>query len=162
MSTVFYRLDERLVHGQVVAGWANALGLDGIILANDKVANNPWERELYLACFPPEVKGLILTVQETARSLLDGTLKKQKIMLVVNSPADILKMKDTGVKIEELNVGGMYQKPGSIQILPYLYLSLQEIADLKKLIDRNVKCVCLDVPLGEKKDLRELLEKLNL
>jgi mannose/fructose/N-acetylgalactosamine-specific phosphotransferase system component IIB len=162
MSTVFYRLDERLIHGQVVAGWANALGVDGIILANDKVANNPWERELYLACFPPEVKGSILTIEQAAKSLSDGALKKQKIMLVVNSPADILKMKEVGVKIEGLNVGGMYQKPGRIQILPYLYLSIEEIIDFKKLIDQNVKCLCLDVPLGEKKDLKELLDKLNL
>ena len=83
-------------------------------------------------------------------------------MVVVNSPADILKMKEGRINIKEVNVGGMYQKPGRIQILPYLYLSLEEIADFKRLFSQNIRCVCLDVPLGEKKNLKELFSKLNL
>jgi PTS system mannose-specific IIB component len=159
---VFYRLDERLIHGQVVAGWANALKLDRIILANDRVARNPWERELYLACLPPEMEGCILTVEEATKCISNGEFKNRKIMLIVNSPADILKMKERGIQITELNVGGMYQKPGRIEILPYLHLSLEEITDFKKLFSQNVRCYCLDVPLGEKKDLKELFGKLNL
>lgn len=159
---IFYRLDERLIHGQVVTGWANALKLDRIILANDQAARNPWERELYLACLPPEIEGSILTVEEATKYLSNGEFKNRKIMLIVNSPADILKMKERGIQIAELNIGGMYQKQERIQILPYLHLSLEEIADFKKLFSQNVKCICLDVPLGEKKNLKELFGKLNL
>ncbi len=162
MSMIFYRLDERLIHGQVVTGWVDVLGLDKIILANDKVAGNPWERELYLTCLPPEVEGCVLTLREAAEFISNGELGKRKIMLIVNSPADILKMKSEGIKISKLNVGGMYQRPGRIQILPYLYLSLEEIALFKKLLLQDVECSCLDVPLGEKKDLRGLLHELKL
>ena len=60
MPILLYRVDERLIHGQVVVGWGNRLKFDQIVLVNDQVAQNTWERELYLACVPPEIKATIL------------------------------------------------------------------------------------------------------
>ena len=162
MPIILYRIDERLIHGQVVVGWGNSLGLDRIVLANDEVAKNPWERELCLSCVPPEIKATIHSVDEVVSLIFQDGFKKEKTILLVNSPFDILRMVEKGVQIDWVNVGGLHSKQGRQKILPYLYLSTEEISAFKKLFFLGIRCECRDVPQAEKKDLSILLEKLML
>jgi mannose/fructose/N-acetylgalactosamine-specific phosphotransferase system component IIB len=162
MPIILYRIDERLIHGQVVVGWGNSLRLDRIVLANDEVAKNPWERELYLSCIPPEIKATIHSVDEVVNLIFQDGFKKEKTILLVNSPFDILRMVEKGVQIDWVNVGGIHSKQGRQKILPYLYLSTEEISAFKKLFILGIRCECRDVPQAEKKDLSILLEKLRL
>lgn len=162
MPIILYRIDERLIHGQVVVGWGNSLRLDRIVLANDRVASNPWERELYLSCVPPEIKTTIHSIDEAINLIFQDGFKKEKTILLVNSPFDILRMVEMGVQIDWVNVGGLHSKQGRQKILPYLYLSAEEISAFKKLFLLGIRCECRDVPLAEKKDLFTLLEKMKL
>lgn len=162
MPIILYRIDERLIHGQVVVGWGNSLRLDRIVLANDEVASNPRERELYLACVPPEIKATIHSVDEVIDLIFQDGFKKEKTILLVDSPFDILRMIEKGVQIDWVNVGGIHSRKGRQKILPYLYLSTEEISAFKKLFLMGIRCECRDVPLAEKEDLSILLEKLRL
>ncbi len=162
MPILLYRVDERLIHGQVVVGWGNCLKADQIVMANDQVASNPWERELYLACVPPELRPLILTVDEGTAGILEDRFRAQRTILLVDSPFDVLRMLDKGVKLKLVNVGGIHSKTGRKRILPYLYLSPEEISAFKTMISAGVKCECRDVPLAERHDLGALFKKLGV
>lgn len=161
MPILLYRVDERLIHGQVVVGWGNRLKLGQIVMANDQVASNPWERELYLACVPPEMKTTILSVDEGALEILRQQFDRRRTIILVDSPFDILRMVEQGVKIDSVNVGGVHSKTGRRRILPYLFLSPEEISAFKRIISTGVKCECRDVPMAEKHDLSSLLCKLG-
>jgi mannose/fructose/N-acetylgalactosamine-specific phosphotransferase system component IIB len=162
MPISLYRVDERLIHGQVVVGWGNSLKLDQIVLANDQVAFNPWERELYLACVPPEIKAAILSVDEATTRILQNGFKEGKTLILVDSPFDILRMMEKGVKIDLVNVGGIGSKADRKKILSYIFLSSDQISAFKRIISSGIRCECRDVPLAEKYDLASLLKKLGL
>lgn len=161
MPIVLYRVDERLIHGQVVVGWGNSLKFDRVVLANDQVASNAWERELYLACVPPEIKATILSVDEATEWILEKGFQKERTVVLVDSPTDILRLMERGVEIESVNVGGIHSRRGRKKILPYLFLGEEEISAFKKIISGGVKCECRDVPLAEKHDLSALFDKLK-
>ena len=162
MPILLYRVDERLIHGQVVVGWGNSLKFDQVVLVNDQVASNAWERELYLACVPPEVKATILSVEEATRRILKNGFSGEKTVILVDSPFDVLRMTERGVKISSVNVGGVHSRSGRKKILPYLFLSEEEISAFKKMISGGITCECQDVPLAEKHDLSSLLDRLKL
>jgi mannose/fructose/N-acetylgalactosamine-specific phosphotransferase system component IIB len=162
MPIILYRIDERLIHGQVVVGWGNSLRADRIVLANDKVAGNRWERELYLACVPPEIEATIHSIDEATDLIFQDGFKREKTILLVDSPFDILRMVERGVPVDWVNVGGLHSRKGRRRILPYLYLSAEEIFTFKKLFLLGIRCECRDLPLAQKKDLSVLLEKLEL
>jgi mannose/fructose/N-acetylgalactosamine-specific phosphotransferase system component IIB len=162
MPILLYRVDERLIHGQVVVGWGNSLKFDQVVLVNDQVASNAWERELYLACVPPEIKATILSVDQAARRILKNGFAKERTVVLVDSPFDILRMAERGVKISAVNVGGVHSRSGRKKILPYLFLSEEEISAFRKMISAGVTCDCQDVPLAEKHDLSSLLDRLRL
>ena len=161
MPIVLYRVDERLIHGQVVVGWGNSLKFDRVVLVNDQVASNAWERELYLACVPPEIKAAILSVDEATEMILHTGFEKERTVVLVDSPFDILRLMEKGLKIRSVNVGGIHSRRGRKKILPYLFLGDEEVSAFKKIISGGVKCECRDVPLAEKHDLSALIDKLK-
>lgn len=162
MSIVLYRVDERLIHGQVVVGWGNRLQFDRVVLVNDQVASNPWERELYLSCVPPYMKANILSVDDAISKILQDRFASERTVVLVDSPFDVLEMVKKGVEFDSVNVGGVHSKAGRRKILPYLFLSPEEISAFRRIISTGIRCECRDVPLAEKHDLSVLLDKLNL
>jgi mannose/fructose/N-acetylgalactosamine-specific phosphotransferase system component IIB len=162
MPILLYRVDERLIHGQVVVGWGNRLKLDQIVMANDQVASNPWERELYLACVPPEIKATILSVDQGTVKILKRQFDQERTIVLVDSPFDILRMLEKGVRVDSVNIGGVHSRTGRRRVLPYLSLSPEEISAFKRIISAGVNCECRDVPMAEKRDLSSLLRKMKL
>src|SRR5882762_2624798 len=55
MGIHLYRIDDRLIHGQVVVGWGQPLNARFLILVDDLVASSDWEKELYRMAVPPEM-----------------------------------------------------------------------------------------------------------
>ena len=70
MTLVLYRIDDRLIHGQVVVGWGQPLDLRFIVLVDDEVASSDWEQELYRMGVPPEMEVHFHSATEAA-PLLD-------------------------------------------------------------------------------------------
>ena len=71
MPIALYRIDDRLIHGQVVVGWGQPLGLGFIVLVDDEVASSEWEQELYRMGVPPEMSVQFSTVDDAAANLAD-------------------------------------------------------------------------------------------
>ena len=63
---VLYRIDDRLIHGQVVVGWGQRLGIGFIVLVNDEVRASDWEQELYRMGVPPSIEVVFAGVAEAA------------------------------------------------------------------------------------------------
>ena len=157
MGIVLFRLDERLIHGQVVVAWGEYLKPDRIVIFNNQIASSPWERELYMCCVPPDFQASVYNLEEASQKLSNGVFDKEKVIVLVDNPADISELHNRGIQIPEVNLGGMHYSQGREQILPYLYLSREDKDIFRKLMQQGVKFFCQDVPSAEKKDLRELL-----
>jgi len=157
MGIVLFRLDERLIHGQVVVAWGEYLKPDRIVIFNNQIASSPWERELYMCCVPPEFQASVYNLEEASQKLSNGVFDQEKIIALVDNPADILQLHKKGIRIPEVNLGGMHYSQGREQILPYLYLANEDKDIFRKLMQQGVRFFCQDVPTADKKDLKELL-----
>src|SRR5207253_1259924 len=69
VSLILYRIDDRLIHGQVVVGWGQPLDVGFIVLVDDQVAASEWEQELYRMGTPPEMDVYFHSVADAATSL---------------------------------------------------------------------------------------------
>ena len=77
-----FRIDERLIHGQVIATWLKTLGITHLIVANDECANNPKQQAVLKMAVPSNVKCLIKGVDDVIRILKDPRCDKMTIMLI--------------------------------------------------------------------------------
>ena len=146
MPLCLVRIDDRLIHGQVVLGWARALKPDRIVVANDRVAESSWERRVYTTSVPGHLKVSFLGLEETARQLLNNLFKKETVLILFETPADVRAVVEKGVSFEEVNVGGIHYRQGAAELLPYVFLTDEDRGDLRELVKRNVRLSAQDIP----------------
>ena len=156
MTIVLNRIDDRLIHGQVVVGWGQPLGVKFIVLVDDTVAESDWEQELYRMGVPPEMEVRLHSADEAAR-LLDGYRTEPRPgILLTGDIATMQRLVDHG-GVRDVNVGGIHHRAGRTQHLRYVFLTADEQASLRALAARGAVVTAQDVPAARAVPLDELL-----
>jgi mannose/fructose/N-acetylgalactosamine-specific phosphotransferase system component IIB len=158
MSVVLFRIDERLIHGQVVVGWGGELHPDHIVVIDDALAASEWEQELYCLGLPPEVTAEFVGL-DTARALLDEWQRGgRRVVVLVRDATTMLGLASGGLmQGTEVNVGGIHHAPGRREVLPYLFLSPEESASLRELAEEGVDVSARDLPGTRRVPLSQLV-----
>ena len=157
VSLKLVRLDDRLVHGQVVVGWGNALGANRILLIDDHVAATQWERDLYRLGGPQDVDVEFSTVAD-APAALDEIASSDKRTIVVIADVDaLIRVCQNSSVVRRANIGGLHERAGRRMRLPYVFLSDSESERLKMLEDDGVEVSARDVPSSKAVPLSEFL-----
>ena len=148
MAIVLYRVDERLIHGQVVVGWGAKLHPDVILVVDDELAAAEWEQELYCMGLPPGVSTRFATVERARTELPALQLDATRTMLLTRDLATMRRLGEGGELLRgvEVNVGGIHHAPGRMRVLPYVYLSDDERRDIRALGDAGALVSARDLP----------------
>ena len=146
MSLKLVRLDDRLIHGQVVVGWGNAVAADRILLIDDDVAANDWERELYAMGVPPEIEVEFASVDECADALERSASSKQRTIVLVGDVDTLMRVSQTSDVVKRVNIGGIHEGDGRIKRLAYVFLTEDEAQALRTLEDNGIEVTARDVP----------------
>jgi PTS system mannose-specific IIB component/fructoselysine and glucoselysine-specific PTS system IIB component len=155
VSLKLVRLDDRLIHGQVVVGWANALAADHIVLIDDQVAANDWEREIYAMGVPPEMDVEFCSVADSG-PVLDRCADSTKRTIVLIGDVDTLvKTCQESDTVRRVNVGGVHERNDRSKRLAYVFLTDDEAAALRSLSDRGIEVTARDVPTTKPVPLAE-------
>ena len=156
MSVLLYRIDDRLIHGQVVVGWGQPLDIGFIVLVDDNVASSDWEQDLYRMGVPPEMELIFADVPEAVRRHKEF-VDDMRHGIVVTADIDTMQRFVDGVgTIREVNVGGIHHRAGRNQKMRYVFLAPPEEAQLRKLME-TVKVTAQDVPTARAVPIAEVL-----
>jgi len=158
-SIIIWRIDDRLIHGQVIIGWCSQFPIKKLVVCDDEIPNSDWQKELLLMAVPPELHAFVLTSEELVEHLPKWEAEETTIMVLMKSPVIIRRLLDLGIQIQRVNVGGVHFKEGRKEYLPYLYLSDDEADLFRSLIQQGVEFFCQDLPNSTPHDLQRLLEK---
>jgi mannose/fructose/N-acetylgalactosamine-specific phosphotransferase system component IIB len=159
MSIVLYRVDERLIHGQVIVGWANELRPNRIVVVDDDLASSTWEQELYAMGLPEELVTSFENVADARAHLADWRSGGARVVVLTRDVGTMRRLADAGaMRGEEVNIGGIHYAPGRDAVLPYVYLSRSEIGDMGALESEGVRVSARDLPGSRKVDLKEMLK----
>ena len=100
-----FRLDERLIHGQVAFAWCNSLNINCIFIANDNVANDQFRQNVLKMATPPGVRFVAKNLSETLRIFHEDKIKKYNVLLLTDSTKDAKYLCQNIEDIHELNLG---------------------------------------------------------
>lgn len=143
------RIDDRLIHGQIVASWISVLSCTTIVVADDKAAGDPLQSMMLEMAVPPGIKLRILKVEDAAVFLKDPTVNRPKLLVIVRNVASALALVEQGVEVEEINVGNVSANPKKTKYALSVWLDEADIADFTKLRDRGIYLEVRVVP-GDK------------
>lgn len=157
MTIVLTRVDDRLIHGQVVIGWGRPLALDRIVLVDETVRASPWEQDLYRMAAPAEIALEFVTPAEAAPRLARWNTSRERVMVLVGSvatAAELVRLAPGG--IARLNLGGIHAGAGRRERLSYLHLTPEELTTLQGMARDGLEVSAQDVPTSRPVPLRDL------
>lgn len=152
-----FRLDERLIHGQVATFWTRTLQADRIIIADDEILKDEIGMSALKAAVPSGVHLSILTVDNAAVRLNAGIYSGQRVFLIVNKTKTIQRLVEKGLKVKEVNIWNMGEKEGRKRVKKSVYCTSQELADIEAVEKAGVTVYAQMVPNDEKKTFRSYL-----
>ena len=162
MDAVFTRIDSRLIHGQVAGTWVPFIAPQTFIAASDNAAHDKLRKSLLLQVAPAGVKTNVLDIAKAGRVYNNPKYTGMKTMFVVESPVDVVRLLDEGVKINEVNVGGVTFKTGMVQLSDAVYASEEHLEAYRELIRRGVKLTVQQLPNHSPVDLEKILKQKGL
>ncbi|MCR4407487.1 MAG: PTS sugar transporter subunit IIB [Anaerolineae bacterium] len=140
------RIDDRLIHGQVIANWIKVLRSDRIVIVDDSLATDPFMQGVMRLAAPPGITVEVCTVQEGLVTLGKSFSQGDKALVLVRSPQVAERLYQGGVKFKTLNVGGIGAAPGRRSVFKNISMSDEEIAILKHFLVEGVEVILQTVP----------------
>jgi D-glucosaminate PTS system EIIB component len=156
MSVALYRIDDRLIHGQVVVGWGQPLNVGFIVLVDDDIACCDWEQDLYRMGVPPEMEIVFSSVASAITNHAAYVSDKRRGIIVTPDVATMHRLVDGVQTISDVNVGGIHHKAGRTPRLRYVFLNPEEERELSSISEHGVRVTAQDVPNARQVSITEL------
>lgn len=162
MTIELIRVDERLLHGQVLVAWGKRLGLRWYVVADDELAGSPWEQELYTAGLTEGVEASFVDVSAAAAELGRLDRREEPGALLLRHTEALRRLAEAGVlEGKRVNLGCLPAGEGRREAVPYVHLSPGEAEDVRAAIRAGVELRALDVPDAVPVPAEELLEAVD-
>jgi mannose/fructose/N-acetylgalactosamine-specific phosphotransferase system component IIB len=157
MAIVLCRVDDRLLHGQVVLGWGQPLGIDQIILVDDQVSASEWEQDLYRMSVTPNIEVRFVSVAEAPAHLAEWQSNGRRGLLLTGDVETMAALHSADpIAVHHINLGGIHHRAGRRERLPYLYLTDEELRRLEALEAKGADITAQDLPTTPPVSLRAL------
>ena len=155
MSWVLQRVDDRLIHGQVVVAWGHRFNPERIWVVDDASAASAWEREL-LGSAAPHSQVRVVTIAEGAEAYAAEAEAPGASFLLVRDLQTALKLVEAGAGVRSYNLGGLHYAPGKDKVNEYVYLDAEDRKAARALLSLGVALEVQDVPASRAQPLTAL------
>lgn len=160
MAIVEVRIDDRLIHGQVCGFWIPHFSVERIAIVDDLIVKDDARKTALKFGCPAKCKLSIFGAESATEKFIKGIDEGINVMILCNRPQPLLRMVEGGYKIKEITVGNMSTKQNAISFKKTVFISPEELADFKKLIEHGVKIYSQMVPNEAREDVTQALRKL--
>ena len=131
MTLKLVRVDDRLIHGQVVAIWLKALNARRIVIVDDRTARDDFLKEVITYAAPAGVAVEILDLEQGSARLRDLVASPEPVFVLMRSPVTALRLREAGVEFPVLNVGGIGAGPGRKPVYRNISASPEELEAMR-------------------------------
>lgn len=159
MSIVLFRVDERLIHGQVLMGWGRHLHPGRYVVVDDALAESGWEQDLYRLSVGGSSEVVFLSVTDARAQLEALNGDEVRTVLLTRDVQHMERLARGGtLRGEEVNLGGLHHRAGKDEVRSYIHLDDADRDALRAMDDAGVTVTGRDLPETSRVPLSALLE----
>jgi mannose/fructose/N-acetylgalactosamine-specific phosphotransferase system component IIB len=133
------RVDNRLIHGQVVEAWVPHIGARSIIVGNDDLAQDELQQEIMALAIPRAVDAAFLSIDQLVRDPRITGAPRDSMLLLFSSCLDVRRAFEKGLLLDVLNVGNLHYASGKRQLSPSVSLGPDDESCLRFLMGKGVE-----------------------
>lgn len=156
-NLVLTRIDDRLIHGQVMTAWIKQKNAVQVIVADDEVAEDDFMINVLEMAVPDEIAIGIFNRQDAAEFMSQGL--SAPTILLVKGPEILNYLVDHGVKIDEIDVGGMGAKEGRSVLYKNISTNPDENKNFMELMEKGVNVFVQVMPQDKQVSIAEYIKK---
>ncbi|WP_428897272.1 PTS system protein [Parelusimicrobium proximum] len=149
---VFTRVDDRLIHGQIVQGWLPSYNIEEVIVVARGLS--PMAAKLMRMSLPDQYRFKAGTPEEMSEYVKESDSKK--FVIVYDTPA-LEAMIEMGADIKDVNIGGIHYKEGREKLYEGVYLGEEDRGIIRDLIRRGIKIDSRAVPRDKNIDMEKII-----
>jgi PTS system mannose-specific IIB component len=154
------RIDNRLLHGQILEAWLPRLKARRVVVADDAAAAAPLARQAMALCLPPDLPCEIARLDAVDWEALAA--RPDPVLVLVRDVADLARAAAAGLTpriAPKVNVGNVHHAPGRTAITPSVYLSPEEVATLVGIAARGFEVEARAIPSDAVVGVNEIAER---
>lgn len=159
MSIQFIRIDDRLIHGQVVTAWIKNYQAKNVLIVDDGVAKDEFLQSVLKMAAPSGIKLFIRGTEDLEKTVEQFEASEKNTVVLLKTPQTAKKLFDAGVKLRELNVGGMGANRYRKGLYKNISASDEELQVLTELEEEGVKVYFRTVPADREVLLNSVVKK---
>jgi len=133
MGLRLVRVDDRLIHGQVVAIWLKAIHAQRIIIVDDRTARDDFLREVIELAAPAGTPVEIRDLETGIERVREAAASDEPVFVLLRSPVTALRLREAGIEFDLLNVGGLGAGPGRKPLYRNISASPEELEAMRQL-----------------------------
>lgn len=149
----WFRVDNRLVHGQVIEAWLPYTGARHLVVVNDDLAVDPLRQQIIGLAVPQRLLTHFIPMRKLL-GVLDSHVEEAMFVLLEHC-RDAAQAHELGVPMETLNVGNLHYADGKRQLLPHVAVSVEDEGILRGLAAQGVHLDFRSVPAENTRGLDE-------
>ena len=146
MPVAHVRMDNRLIHGQILVSWNSAIKIDHIIVTNNIVAGDPLQVTLLKAVAPLTSKVSVLSIKGCVAYCNSPDAENENIFIIAKFPEDGLALVEGGLNMPVLNLGNQAFVRNSKRISNTVFLTESGVKALKALHEKGIRITCRMMP----------------
>lgn len=144
-NIVLTRIDDRLLHGQVVVSWIPFSKADEVVIVDDEYSKDEFMSQIIKNAAPNNIDVKVLSTEE-ASSYLKSDDNGSRILILSRYIENVDELIKSNVAIDSLNVGGLGSGKGRERCLNSIHLNRDEINLLKNMEKRGIKVELKTLP----------------
>lgn len=137
-NIVLIRIDDRLIHGQVVTQWIKDTNGNRILIVDDKLVNDRMMMRILKAAAPPGVKVEVMTVADAEKELKQDAVPGENIVILVKVPKVLEALIDAGIPMQKIVLGGMGLTPQRKKFNKNVAATEEEVECMKRIVAKGV------------------------
>lgn len=153
-----FRVDNRLVHGQVLEAWVPKVGAEAILVVDDTASDDPFQK-CVLEAMGQGVLHICVSDSASAAESLKNEMKGKNVIVLFKTVDQAVAAFKAGLRFEKLNLGNIHPAPGSKALTPSVNLTGEDERLLDLLIAAGVKIDARAVPCEAGPDVSGFCEK---
>ena len=143
------RVDDRLLHGQIVCAWAPHVGADTLVVASDEAAGDSFVKDIIGSCSHKGLSVEVTKIDEVAGDLVTESNATHKVILIVGDLNDAMRVYESGVKFDVLNIGNVHHDDGGRSLTPSVILDTADDEIIERFMDLGVSIDIRNVPSSD-------------
>ncbi len=161
MNILLVRVDDRFIHGQILESWIPFLKAQSVIVVNDSLACDHFQKTIMSMAIPERIILRIVSLEEASRLSMDCELDEKRTLVIVSSIKDAYILYMNGFFYNRLNIGNNKGADSAKQISYSVWVDEEDLSMLGRLMEMNVEISLQSVPRERSLDMKSILEMVR-